>query len=335
MTAALLMFLISAAVIVTAGTVLTRAADTIAERTGLGRVWIGVVLLATATSLPELAADIAAVRLGAVDLGAGDLFGSSVANMLILALMGLTPPLNNIFRRATPDHALSASLAILMNALAAALILSPTGVVVFGMGPEPVILLAVFVAGTLTVYRQGRWSTRAAGGGEAPASTPEQVAVSLRPTFLRFALAALAVLGVAPFLAHSAQRIAELSGLGQTFIGTLLVGLSTSLPELVTCFAAIRMGAYDLAVGNLFGSNAFNMVVFLPMELVHSGGALFSVLDPGHALTALFSVILMSIGLAAVIYRAERRQALVEPGSILMMICYLLGLWALYSHATR
>jgi len=156
MTAALLLFLASAAAVVIAGTVLARAADTIAERTGLGRLWVGVILVATATSLPELATDISAVRLGASNLGAGDLFGPSMANMLILALLGLVPPRDLVFQRAALDHALSASLAIILNALAAALILAPTGLALLGMGPEPLILLAVFVAGTLTVYRQGR-----------------------------------------------------------------------------------------------------------------------------------------------------------------------------------
>lgn len=330
MTAALLLFLASAAAVVIAGTVLTRAADVIAERTGLGRLWIGVILVATATSLPELATDISAVRIGAPNLGAGDLFGSGMANMLILALLGLVPPRDLVFQRAALDHALSASLAIILNALAAALILAPTGLALLGMGPEPLILLAVFVAGTLTVYRHGRRTTAPPAGAPHRAKGP-----SLKSAIIRFGIAAAVVVAVSPAFAYSAERIAEITGLGQTFIGTLLVGLSTSLPELVTAFAAARIGAFDLAVGNLFGSNAFNMVVFLPMELAHRGGALFPLLDPGHALTAFFAIVLMALGLAAIVYRAERRHALVEPGSVLMVVCYLLALWALYGHAQR
>lgn len=332
---ALLLFVMSAAVVVVAGTVLTRTADVIAEHTGLGRLWIGVILLATATSLPELATDIAAVRLGAPDLAAGDLFGSSMANMLILALVGLMPPRDGIFRQATPDHVLSASLAIVLNALGAVLILSPTGLVVMGMGPEPLILVLVFLAGTRTVYRHGRRAKPLQESVEAkPALHSDSAGFSLRGVVVRAGLSALAILAVAPVFAHSAQRIAALSGLGDTFIGTLLVGLSTSLPEVVTSIAAVRMGAFDLAVGNLFGSNAFNMLVFLPMELVHRGGPLFPLLDRGHAITALVAVILMTIGLAAIVYRPLRRQALSEPGSVLMVIAYVLGIWALYGHHT-
>ena len=82
-----LLFLAASAALVVAGTWLARAADAIAERTGIGRVSIGTVLLAAATSLPELASDVAAVRQGNPDLAAGDLLGSSMANMLILALL--------------------------------------------------------------------------------------------------------------------------------------------------------------------------------------------------------------------------------------------------------
>jgi cation:H+ antiporter len=92
------------------------------------------------------------------------------------------------------------------------------------------------------------------------------------------------------------------------------------------------MGAFDLAVGNLFGSNACNMAVFFVLDLVQPG-SLFAALDPSHAVSALFAVVLMSIGLAAIVYRAKRRFAMLEPDSILMLVAYALALWLLHSHA--
>lgn len=332
MTTALLVFLATAAGIVGAGAVLTRAADAIGEQTGLGRAWVGLILLATATSLPELATDVAAVRLGAADLAAGDLFGSTMANMLILACLGFLTPRNQIFKRTTTDQVLAASLAIILNLLAAAFILSPTGLAVRGVGPEPFVLVAVFVAGTLVIYRQDRHAALQAGSD--PANPPPHRS-PLRPAVVRFVLAAAVILAIAPIFAHAAQRIAELSGLGETFVGTLLVGLSTSLPEVVTSITAIRLGAFDLAAGNLFGSCAFNMAVFLPMELAHPGGPLFPTLDPGHAITAVFATVLMAIGQAAIVFRAERRHALIEPGSVLMILAYLAGVAALFAQARR
>jgi cation:H+ antiporter len=134
----------------------------------------------------------------------------------------------------------------------------------------------------------------------------------------------------APFLAWSAERIAEETGVGTTFIGTSLVAITTSLPELVTAVASVRLGAFDLAVGNLFGSNAFNMAAFLFADLAYREGDLLSNLSSVHALTALWSILMMNIGLMGIIYRAEKRFILIEPDSLLMIVSYIVGLWLLF-----
>jgi cation:H+ antiporter len=134
----------------------------------------------------------------------------------------------------------------------------------------------------------------------------------------------------APFLAWSAERIAEETGVGTTFIGTSLFAITTSLPELVTAVASVRLGAFDLAVGNLFGSNAFNMAAFLFADLAYREGDLLSNLSSVHALTALWSILMMNIGLMGIIYRAEKRFILIEPDSLLMIVSYIIGLWLLF-----
>jgi cation:H+ antiporter len=339
MTHAILLFLGAGAVLIVAATFLTRAADEVAERTGIGRVWMGSVLLAAATSLPELSVDIAAVRQGAPDLAAGDLFGSSMANMLILAVLGLVPPRDEIFRRASLDLTLSGALAIVLNAVAALLIFTQSSTVVAGISPGSLLLFLLFVVGSHVVYRQREAappatpppvlaaspeSMSAEGGAEAPAPP------SLRPSLLRFALATLVIFLIAPTFADSAHVIAEGSGLGTTFFGTLFVGASTSLPEIVTCIAAVRLGAFDLAVGNLFGSNVFNMTIFLAMDLASPGTSIFAMVNQSHVVSAFIAMILMALGIASIVFRAKRRFALVEPGSVLMVIGYVAGLVALY-----
>ncbi len=134
---AILWFVGAGVILILAATFLTRAADEIAERSGLGRVWMGAVLLAAATSLPELAVDVAAVRQGAADLAAGDLFGSSMANMLILAVLGLAPPRDEIFRRASLDLTLSATLALTLNGVAGLLVFTRSSAVVAGVSLSP------------------------------------------------------------------------------------------------------------------------------------------------------------------------------------------------------
>lgn len=328
-----LIFLATGAVVVAAGSALARFGDAIAERTRVGRLWIGAVLLAGATSLPELGTDVAAARMGASDLAVGDLFGSSMANMLILALIDLMPPRQQVLKRATLDHALAASMAIALNALAATFFLAPSGFVVAGVSPESLMLVVVYVLGTRVIYRH---AMREYGPVPPAPLTPlaEVVGAAQPPTLRRavigFALAALVTLAAAPAFAYSAKELAELTGLGQTFMGTWLVGLSTSLPELVASITAVRMGAFDLAVGNLLGSNCFNMSLLFFVDLAHPAGSLYVDTSQAHVLSALFGVLLMALGLAAIVYRAKKRFAMLEPDSILIVLTYVVAIWVLY-----
>lgn len=327
-----IVFCVSGAVVILAGMALARQADWIAELTGLGRLWIGSVLLAAATSLPELTTDVSAVRFDAADLAVGDLFGSSMANMLILAAVDLLPPRGQVLRLAAFDHALVACLGISLNALGAVLVLARPEYTFCGVSPGSALLAAIYLAGTRVLYRHALRDSRKPES--ASSLNTAEAGPSLRRTLVGFLGATLAILAAAPAFAWSAKGVAAITGLGTTFVGTLLVGLSTSLPELVSSIAAVRMGAFDLAVGNLFGSNGFNMAIFLVLDLAQPGPAIFAALSANHALSALVAVMLMSLGLAAIVYRAERRLAMIEPSSLLMLVTYVLGVWLLYLRAT-
>jgi len=338
--------LVSAAAIIGAGTLLARAGDVLAAHTKLGGLWVGSVFLALATSLPEIATDIAAVRLGAPDLAAGDLFGSSMANMVILAIVTLAPAGTELFRRATLDHALYAALATLLTAIAAASLLAGPGPTVARVSMASWLLLAAYLAGSRVAFRhsvvaqaagrQVEMSTtdaaHTAGGSPAtPTDDDDARRRALRRAIAQFVIAAIVLLVAAPMFARSAEAVAVATGLGTTFVGTWLVGFSTSLPELVTSLAAIRLKAYDLAVGNLFGSNAFNMAVFPLLDAAHAGPPVLSVANPAHAISALVAIALMAIALAALVYRARGRLTLLEPSALLIILGYLAGLGLVFS----
>lgn len=326
-----LWFLLAAAGIVVAGTYLARAGDVIAARTRLGGVWVGSVLVAAATSLPELGTDVAAVRRGAIDLALGDLFGSSMANMLIVAIISLLPAGRDIFRRAALDHALYAALAMIMTAAAATALLLETGAGIFRLGPGSLVLLAMYIAGSRAIARHSRVAAVAEAVPEMSRGAWDRAAVheevmSLRQAVTTFAIAAVAILFIAPMFASTAHQLADRTGMGETFVGTWLVGLTTSLPELVTSITAVRLGAFDLAIGNLFGSNAFNMVVFPALDLASTGGPVLALGSDAHLLSALLAMMLMAMAVAALIYRSEYKRRVVAPMSILMIVVYTLGL---------
>lgn len=332
----LLGFVASAAVVVVAGIALARGGDVIAARTRLGGLWIGSIFLAMATSLPELATDVSAIRIGVPDLAVGDLFGSSMANMLILGVASLLPG-SELFRKTALDNALLIAFAILLTAMGAVAVLMEPRVTVLGWDPAPVLMAAVYLAGTrlllrhTTVMREAGTETETVPDGATSVKPDEQGGWPLRRGVLAFAAGALLVLLAGPLFARYAAGLARLTGLEASFVGTWLVGFSTSLPELVTTLAAVRMGAYDLAVGNLYGSNAFNMMLLLPLDLVHPGGPLLGAVDPVHALSALVAIALMAIGLAAVVYRAKGRLSMLEPNGALMIAAYVAGLALIFA----
>lgn len=331
-----LVFAGSAVVIVLVGTKLSREGDRIAELSGLGRLWIGVVLMSAATSLPEIFTTVSAAWMTAPDLAAGDLFGAGLTNMLTLGLIDLLHRQKRVWQQAALEHTLTAALAMVLTGLAAFFILLKVNITRLGIGLGSLTLLIFYVLGMRVVFRQEdmkrrlreqeRLSEERAGKPDASAGRR----TDLRRAAAGFSAAAVVLLLTAPFLAWSAERIAQDTGLTSTFIGTSLVAVTTSLPELVTAIAAVRLGAFDLAVGNLFGSNAFNMAAFFFADAAYREGGLLASVSQSHALTALWSMLMMNIGLMGIIYRAEKRFMLIEPDSLLMILAYVLGLWLLF-----
>lgn len=328
-------FLASASVIAVAGTRLARDGDRIAELTGLGRLWIGVVLVAGATSLPEVLTDVSAALMDAPDLAVGDLFGSNMANMLILGIIDLLHRQKRVWQQAAYEQTLIAALAMTLTGLAGTCILLKAGVAHGGVGLDTLALIVLYLLGMRVVYRQADMRHRqqeqhVVAQVEGIGITEEQRSLALRSAVIGFAIASLAILVAAPFLAWSAKSIAEQTGISTGFIGTFLVAITTSLPELAASIAAVRLGAFDLAVGNLFGSNAFNMAALFFIDVAFREGPLLSLVSSTHGIAAFWSIILMGIGLMGIIYRAEKRFLLIEPDSLLMIVSYVLGVWLLF-----
>jgi cation:H+ antiporter len=328
-----LAFLLSAGLIVLAGSKLSHYGDRIAAETGLGGLWIGVVLLAGATSLPEVLTTVSAGWLDAPDLAVGNLLGAGLTNMLTLGLIDAVYRSKRVWQQAALEQALVAALAIVLTGFVGLLILLRPTWPLGRVGLDTLLVLLLYVFGMRAVFRQEDLRRRqkeqalVADTAAAPAVGRRG---SLRRALIGFALAALGILLGAPVLATSAKAIADQTGISTTFIGSSLVAIATSLPELVTAFAAVRLGAFDMAVGNLYGSNAFNMGALFFADLAYGKGPILSAAAPAHVVTALAVILLMGLGLMGIMYRAEKRFRLIEPDSLLMVLGYALGMWVLF-----
>lgn len=321
-----LQFLASAAIVVFAATRLAQYGDVIAVRTRISGMFIGTLLLAGATSLPELLAAVNALAIGVPNLAAGSMFGSSMFNMFMLAILDLISQQARILRRVAMNHALTASLANLLMGLAIFFILADTEMHIGWVGIDSLLIIVAYVAGVRLIQQQGGTPPT-----EVPPELEEQVP-KLGKALLGFGLATAALVVVTPYLVASATDIADLTGLSTGFIGATLLGITTSLPELVATVAAVRIGAYDLAVGNLFGSNLFNMFALGLTDFFYLNGRFLDVIDPVFAQVGLIGLVLTTLGLIGNIARVERRLWFVEADALLILIGYLVGMWFFYSH---
>ena len=320
---ALARFLLSALAVTAAGVAAARFGDVIAARTRLGGLLFGTVLLAAGTSLPELVSGFDAVRLGVPDLAAGNMFGASMVNIFLLGVFDLVTVRTRILHRIAITHSLTATLATFMVATATLFILLPLRLELAGVDLESVILLAIFLGGTRLIQRQARVAVPAPV--EAPRRHP-----SLAQAILGFAAALVLLIVAAPGLGSSAGAIARQTGQAVGFIGVVIFPLITSMPELVSSAAATRIGAYDLAVGNLFGSCVFNMTALALVSLFTAPGSLFAVVSPGFVAVGLLTLVLINLALLATLSRVEVRVLRLEVDALLIVAVYLAGLYLLY-----
>lgn len=319
-------FAVAALVIIFAGAALTRFADVIADLTKMGRLLVGSILLAGATSLPELTVDLNAVRFGMPDLAVGDLVGSSLFNLLILAMFDLTHrSRGQMLSRTAAAHALSGAASIALTAAAAVFILVSHRWPEFevgGIGGGCFFILITYALAVRLVFYDQRMSAQQVESHCKEVFVPAG-RLTLPMAIVGFVISAIVIVVTGPFMAEAAGTLAELTKFGNTFVGSTLVAFCTSLPELVATITAVRMGAFDLAIGNIYGSNAFNIVLLLPLDIA-CPGSLLAVVSPTHAVTCLCTVLITSIAVMGQLYQVEQRIRLMEPDA-LMVILLVIG----------
>ena len=309
----------AAAIILGASNFLAKSADVIAFKTGLGRAFIGVVLLATATSLPELGVGVSSITLADnPDLAVGDAFGSNLFNLLIIGLLDLYWRNGPILGSVSIAAVLVGSLGILIIALAATAMLihgETTAMDSWSVSPASGVILVVFLFAMFMLYKfeqrdQDDGDYVASGVAEDEDGEEQYAKESMAKTMAIYAVSAGLIIGAAIWLSIVAETTTERMGWNASFFGTQFLAFSTSLPELAASFAAIRINAPELAITGVLGSNLFNMGFILFMDDVALVGApLWSpeAISPIHTLTAAIAILMTAVVLASVIRRGRGR----------------------------
>ena len=319
-----LLFLGSASLVILSGTYLAKYGDLLADMTGWGRLWVGTLLVAMATSLPELVTIISAVRLPSPQLAIGDALGSTMVNMFGLAVVALLAGGREFFRRVSPQQAYIAGLAIFLTLVAMAMGAISPSLSVAEVGVAALAILVLYIVGMRLVYLRRP-------AGDNLSANPEGPVLTLRRVWLLFGLASLGIVAAAPVLAYSADQIAENTALEASFVGVLGVGVVTSMPEAAVAIAALRYGAVDLLVGNLYGSCAFNILILALADPFYRQGPLFNELGRAEQAAGLFGVLLMTLGLAQFLLRGRDFGRLpVIPTCLAMCLLYFGGVYMVY-----
>jgi len=342
--------IVAGAVVILAGSRLARLADTLADRLNLASGWIGLILLATVTSLPELVTGGTATAIGNVDLALGAIFGSCCFNITLIFLLNALLGGGSVLRSVSSAHALTSSFGIVLIGealLGVVLIDKFSSHIRFAQICEIswVVVIAITYLGCIRLVYRFEHTVSAAeehvGGRPTLSDVRGGLGADLAVTATVLVIASwwLALLGDV----LSTHEIGMLGrSLGATFVGACFLALATSLPEIATSVAAVRLGNLDLALGNIFGSNMFNIFVIPVLKVVSlcNGDARLmtekTFNSTQNIIAGLLAVLLTAIAVGGLAYKSKRRM-LRRFGfdSILIVIIYAGGMLLLVMDGGR
>ena len=303
----LIELVVCAALIFWAGSLLSKYGDVIAEKTGLGRAWIGAILIAGVTSLPELASGVSAVAwLNEPNLAAGAVLGSCLFNLALIAMIDLAYQPGRILAQAQEVHILSSGLSVLMLGIVAmGILIGPalSGTGILGVSVLSIVLLVLYAVGGKMIA--GLEKERMSEVLEKEAEQGGYEDISANNAYIVFILNAIAVIVLGIWLAYIGDRLSATTGLSRSFVGNLFLALTTSLPEVAASLAAIRLGAIDLAIGNVLGSNLFNILLFFFYDLADGRNNFWASLTNANAFASVMTIMMTGVVIISLMYRTS------------------------------
>jgi cation:H+ antiporter len=320
--------------ILAAGTRLTKYADAIAEKTSLGRIWIGIALVATITAMPEMATGISSATLvDSPDLAFGTLFGSVCFNLTIVAVLDVLnkkriPALSQVSSRQLPGARWGIAL---ITVAGLGLFLAPrVDMPSLGWLSLPGLLLLVMYP---LAVRQILGAERRHAATEVKEAGTRYAHLTLKGVLFRFYLAALVVVAAGIWLSFTGDRIAEVTGWGSSFVGNLFLAIATSAPELVVAISAVRMGVPDIALGDILGANMLDTGMIGLVDLFYTRGSILAATSPVNlAVVAAAAVMTLIVAIAIARPRDNYVVGRVSWYGPLLIAMYLVVAYVLFTY---
>jgi cation:H+ antiporter len=315
-------FIISAILVVIAGVQLSKYAEVIADKTGIGHSFIGVTLLALFTSLPEFISSIGAVTIvDAPDLSFGNVYGSNMFNIFIIFILDAVFRKGSIYEGVSISNITTGIFAVLITLISTFALLGFDSQI-WNISIVGIIISFVFI---FSVYSAFRHSLNESAAVENKTDT-DKAHVPLSKAIIMFLIAAVVILGAGLMLSKSADGVAEVTGLGKTVVGSFMLAMVTSLPEISSSIGALRLGAPNMAIGNIFGSNVFNIFVIPVTDIFYRKGNIFQNVSSSYLEASIFASFIVILALLAIAQDklSKLRIAHISIYSFIILGCYIL-----------
>lgn len=321
-------FAICAAVILYSGSRLSIYGDAIADKTGLAKGWIGLVLLATVTSLPELITGVSSVTLNDLpSMAVSGTIGSCMFNMIVIALLDVISKNRPVSNMVHNGHLLSCGFGIVLLGLVAIEIgfgkYFPILTSLNSSAATSVLFIVVYLLSMRLIYEYEKVRLNEIAGELAEGATGK--VISLRKSAVMFVINAIVIVIAACFLPGLGEQIARQTGWGESFIGSSLIAITTSLPEITVSVTAARLGSFDMAVANLLGSNLFNVAILAVTDLCYLKGPLLQDVDPVNSSTAICAMMALAIVVIGLTYRSQKKFLFLAGDAIAICIVYVIA----------
>lgn len=333
-----LQLVIACSLVIYSGMKITEKGDQLEDVVGISAGIVGTVLLAATTSLPEFVATFSSIYyLNAPQLALGNIFGSNTFNLVILAILDLFFIKEIIYRKAPVSVLKALAVGQIMTgfALAGIYLNGNSYVINLVITEKPMLLMSYFSLMILLTYLLTFKSTTESDPKSEPESEEKPVLqenqVSVTPSRLitEFIFFAILVVGSGIWLTYVCDEVAAVTGLGTTFIGSILLAFATSLPEATVCTVAAKLGAFHLVFGNVLGSNIFNLFILGLADLSTPNISMLSVKDVQlNFVTGFGSLIMSAIIVFAMFFRGSKKGS--RFISVILFAIYMVTFYIMF-----
>lgn len=324
-----LSFLICALVIFFAGKKLSYYGDLLAEKSGMGKALLGLVLMSAVTSLPELVVGFSACYVvGSADLAMGDILGSCAFNLALLSVMDVFMPRTQpLLSTTSQSHVLAASLGIILMALCGLGIwFNEIYKFNFSIGFTSLSFALIYFISLKILFDFKKNNI-----AKTEESNHEHITLSIKKILLRYFVFAVIIVVTASLVPSIADELVHKYSMNASFVGTLFIAVSTSLPEAAVSIAAVRLGATDMAVGNLFGSNIFNMFILFMDDVFYRKGYLFHDASDINLISVFFVMMMSAVAILGLLVRIKEKKFryLMAWDTMVIFILYVINMFLL------